>query len=164
MKKEGWARPDVGTPVCEPEREPRQRLREPSEFEAEPKRMMTEEVANSLSKASLQYLTGEGREIILELMAELRFLNRNHQTLADMVEDYLNGEKDGRERAKLIKALDHDTRAKSASALATALQKLQDAAPGKKEQAQAAAETAGQGSIWGDDLDLGVSNRPSRAH
>lgn len=90
-------------------------------------------------------------------MAELEFLNANHQTLADMVEDYVNGEKDDRTRARLVKALDHETRSKTANYLATALAKLNDAAPGKKEELQAAAETAGQGSGWGDDLDTGLT-------
>jgi hypothetical protein len=85
-------------------------------------------------------------------MAELEFLNRNHQTLVEMVESYVNGEKDDGIRAKLLRALDHETRAKTANNLATALAKLGDAAPGKKEQAVQAAQTAGQGSDWEGDL------------
>jgi hypothetical protein len=57
--------------------------------------------------------------------------------------------------------MDHETRTKSSNQLATALAKLNDAAPGKKEQAQADAETAGQGSGWGDDLDSGIAGRPN---
>jgi hypothetical protein len=91
-------------------------------------------------------------------MAELEFLNRNHQTIADMVADYVNGEKDSSARAKLMKALDHETRSKTANYLATALAKLQDAAPGKKEQAEEDAKTAGAGSsAWGDLDDVPAS-------
>jgi hypothetical protein len=88
-------------------------------------------------------------------MDELEFLNANHETLAGLVEDYVNGDKEAGVKAKLLKALDHETRSKTANYLATALAKLNDAAPGKKEQAQADAETAGQGSGWGDDLEPG---------
>jgi hypothetical protein len=54
-------------------------------------------------------LTARGRNIILALMDELEFLNRNHETIAGMVEDYVNGEKDAGARAKLLKVLDHET-------------------------------------------------------
>jgi hypothetical protein len=94
-------------------------------------------------------------------MSELEFLNKNHQTLAGLVEDYVNGEKDSSARAKLMKALDHETRSKTANYLATALAKLVDAAPGKKEQAQTDAETAGHDSGWGADLDADVVGRPN---
>ena len=94
-------------------------------------------------------------------MDELEFLNANADTLSDMVEDYINGEKDDRLRFKLQKALDHETRSKTANYLATALAKLNDAAPGKKEEARVAAETAGQDSGWGDDLDSGPVGRPN---
>lgn len=139
-KKQKWQRPDVAAPAREPE--------------CEPSRERSEARAKSIAGASVADLTGRGRSIILDLMAELEFLNRNHQTIADMVADYVNGEKDAQARAKLLKVLDHETRSKTANYLATALAKLNDAAPGKKEQAQAAAETAGQGSDWESDLDF----------
>lgn len=150
-KKRGWARPDANQQPCELPREP---ACEPpaSRFEAQAK-----DVASTLVSA----LTSRGRNIILDLMTELEFLNRNHQTLVDMVEDYVNGEKDGQARAKLVRLLDHESRAKAANYLATALAKLVDAAPGKKDQAKADAESAGQGSSWGDDLDAGMAGRPN---
>lgn len=75
-------------------------------------------------------------------MDELEFLNRNHETLSWLVEDYINGEKEDGVRAKLLKALDHETRSKTANYLATALAKLTDAAPGKKQERQENAESA----------------------
>ena len=75
-----------------------------------------------------------------------------------MVETYVGGANDATARAKLIKALNHETRSKTANYLATALAKLHDAAPGKKEAAEAAAQTAGQGTDWGDDLDFASSS------
>jgi hypothetical protein len=146
MKKHGWKRSEKKTtsrePMCEPVRIPLE--------------SRTEAAAKSMASASVKDLTGRGRNIILDLMAELEFLNANHQTLVEIVEDYVNGDKDDRTRARLVKALDHETRSKTANYLATALAKLNDAAPGKKEEARDAAETAGQNSAWGDDLDSGT--------
>ena len=150
-KKRGWTRPDANhlprEPECKPAREPEQNR--------------SEARARSIASATVKDLTARGRNIILALMDEMEFLNRNHETIAGMVEDYINGEKDSSARAKLLKALDHETRSKTANYLATALAKLNDAAPGKKEQAEADAKTAGQGSGWGDDLDTGVVGRPN---
>lgn len=75
-------------------------------------------------------------------MAELEFLNRNHDVLTGLVEDHINGEKENGIRKKLLKALDHETRSKTANYLATALSKLNDAAPGKKQERQENAESA----------------------
>lgn len=149
-KKRGWARPDANHAPCEPECKPD---REPA-----PART-AEATARAIASTSVKVLTDRGRNIILDLMAELEFLNRNHQTIAEMVEAYVNGEKDASARAKLMKALDHETRSKTANHLATALAKLQDAAPGKKEQAEEDAKTAGAGSSeWGDLDDVKTVN------
>lgn len=139
-KKRGWERPATESQLREPSREP-----PANRFEA---------TAKSIASTPVTALTARGRNIILALMDELEFLNRNHATIADMVEDYVNGEKDGAARAKLLKVLDHETRSKTANYLATALAKLNDAAPGKKQQADEEAKTAGQDSEWEDDLDF----------
>ena len=149
-KKRGWTRPDANHTACEPECEP---VREPAQ--------RAETIAREVAATPVNVLTARGRNIILDLMTELEFLNRNHQTLVDMVEEYVNGEKDGGARAKLIRLLDHESRAKTSNYLATALAKLVDAAPGKKEQAQTDADSAGHGSGWGDDLDAGTAGRPN---
>jgi hypothetical protein len=94
-------------------------------------------------------------------MDELEFLNQHADVLGELVECHFNGDKEHQTKAKLLRALDHETRTKSSNQLATALAKLQDAAPGKKEQAQAEAETAGQDGGWGDDLDAGTAGRPN---
>ena len=150
-KKRGWTRPDAN--------------QAPRELRCEPQRELpahrAEIAAREVAATPVHVLTARGRNIILDLMTELEFLNRNHQTLVDMVEVYVNGEKDGSARAKLIRLLDHESRAKTSNYLATALAKLVDAAPGKKEQAQTDADSAGQGSGWGDDLDAGTAGRPN---
>lgn len=149
-KKENWTKlgdvPVRVSPRCVPDAEP----------------VVARSVGpqDEVSGASVTDLTRRGRNLILDLMAELEFLNRNHQTLADIIETYVSGEKDDGIRAKLMRSLDHETRAKTANNLATALAKLNDAAPGKKEQAEQAAKTAGQGSGWGDDLEF-EGSRPN---
>jgi hypothetical protein len=150
-KKRGWERPGAPTEPREPDCKPG---REPSPARAEAK-------ARAITGASVKELTARGRNIILALMSELEFLNEHALTLSELVETEFSGEKDFRTRAKLLKALDHDTRTKSSNQLATALAKLNDAMPGKKEQAEDDAKTAGQGSAWGDDLDTGVAGRPN---
>ena len=150
-KKRGWTRSPANLTPCEPEREP-VREREQNRSEAR---------ARDIASTPVKVLTARGRNIILALMDELEFLNRNHETIAGLVEDYVNGEKDASARAKLMKALDHETRSKTANYLATALAKLNDAAPGKKEQAEDDAKNAGRGSEWGDDLDSGIAGRPN---
>jgi hypothetical protein len=87
-------------------------------------------------------------------MEELEFLNRHAEDLSALVEEHFNGEKDDRIRFKLQKALDHETRTKSSTQLASALQKLQDASPGKKEEQKTEAQriAAGGDDDWGDDL------------
>lgn len=150
-KKQGWSRPDANEPPCEPECKPA----------CEPFGGRSEARARSIASATVKDLTARGRNIILALMDEMEFLNRNHETIAGMVEDYVNGEKDSSARAKLLKGLDHETRSKTANYLATALAKLNDAAPGKKEQAEEDAKSAGQGSGWGDDLESGIVGRPN---
>lgn len=131
-KKRGWVRPGANHGACEPEREP----------DCEPPSTRSEVAARSVASTPVSALTARGRNIILALMDELEFLNRNHETLSWLVEDYINGEKEDGVRAKLLKALDHETRSKTANYLATALAKLTDAAPGKKQERQENAESA----------------------
>lgn len=140
-KKRGWARPDANLAPCEPECKPQ---REPEQTRS------AAAIKRTLAALPAGELTARGRNIILDLMSELEFQNRNHETIAGMVEDYVNGEKDASARAKLLKVLDLETRCKNANQLATALAKLNDAAPGKKEQAEEDAKTAGAGTAWGD--------------
>jgi predicted transcriptional regulator len=150
-KKRKWSRPDVEDLRCEPSREP----------DCEPEQTRVDEaIAETISARSTE-LVKRGRRVILDLMSELEFLNKNASVLSELVEQHFNGEKDGSVKGKLLKALDHETRTKSANYLATALAKLTDAAPGKKDQAKADAETAGHGSGWGDDLDTGIAGRPN---
>lgn len=131
-KKREWERPSTNQAAREPECEPA----------CEPFSNRSEATEKSVAATPVSALTARGRNIILALMDELEFLNRNHDVLASLVEDYVNGEKQDGVRAKLLKALDHETRSKTANYLATALAKLTDAAPGKKQERQENAESA----------------------
>lgn len=140
-KKRGWVKFTANQPDCEPERKPDC---EPEQTRFEPRR--------AVPSATTKQLVERGRSIILSLMAELEYLNEHASTLMELVEIHFNGEKEGGVRAKLLKALDHEVRTKSSNQLATALAKLTDAAPGKKEQAEEESKTAAAGTEW-DDLE-----------
>lgn len=160
-KKEGWKKFNAEDDFCKPHRKPVEAA--PSRGDADEVEARSPGVQSELEGASVTDLTKRGRNLILDLMAELEFLNRNHQTLVDIVEAHVDGNEreDRATRAKLIRSLDHETRAKTANNLATALAKLNDATPGKKQLAEEGARTAGQGSSWGDDLESGISGRPN---
>lgn len=119
----------VETPKCKPRCKPVDAL--------EPQQAAVDPVVLS---ATVKDLTARGRNIILALMAELEYLNQNASILMELVDANFNGDKDAATRAKLMKALDHEVRTKSSNQLATALAKLNDAAPGKKEERQDNAE------------------------
>jgi hypothetical protein len=147
-RKEGWIRYQADDPSCKPTRKPV--LDHRSTLEETP---IAVRGPRTLAGASQTDLTKRGRNLILDLMAELQFLNRSHQTLVEIVEAHVSGEKDTLTRFKLIRSLDHQTRVKTVNNLATALAKLNDAASGKKRQAEDTAKSAGHNSEWGDDLE-----------
>jgi hypothetical protein len=113
----------------------------------------SERLAKEMAFTSVPDLARRGRGIIQGLMAELEAAGDNVPRLLDLVEGEFDGEKDGKRRAQLERILTFESRARTANFLATALAKLVDAAPGKKQQAEDAAAEAGKGSDWGDDLD-----------
>jgi DNA-binding PadR family transcriptional regulator len=137
-RKGGWVKFCDIKPNLQPHPKPESTTRRPN--------------LNGMTKAVTAATTGQltelGRELILELMEELKFLNRHADVLSEIVEAHFNGEKDGTVKYKLQKALDHETRTKSSAALAGALQKLQDAGPGKKEERQDNAERSSSSGLY----------------
>ncbi len=129
-----WKRP---AKVEAPEWKPRVK---PVEALPAPEPVYLDDPAPKPPSATTKDLTERGRGIILALMAELEYLNQNASILMELVDANFNGEKDGATKAKLMKALDHEVRTKSSNQLATALAKLNDAAPTKKEERQDNAE------------------------
>jgi hypothetical protein len=131
-KRHGWKRPEAETFDCNPRCKPAEApVAQPVHMDAPPPEPLS---------SSTKDLTARGRGIILALMAELEYLNQNASILMELVDTNFNGEKDAATRAKLMKALDHEVRTKSSNQLATALAKLNDAAPSKKEERQDNAE------------------------
>ncbi len=128
-KKDGWKRKPSGAVECKPRCKP-----------ADAPDVAGPQVDPVVLTATVKDLTARGRNIILALMAELEYLNQNASILMELVDTNFNGEKDASTRAKLMKALDHEVRTKSSNQLATALAKLQDAAPSKKDERQDNAE------------------------
>jgi hypothetical protein len=126
---DGWKRKPKAALNCKPRCKP-----------ADAPDVVPLQIEPAILSASVKDLTARGRNIILALMAELEYLNQNASILMELVDANFNGEKDAATRAKLMKALDHEVRTKSSNQLATALAKLQDAAPGKKEERQDNAE------------------------
>lgn len=99
-----------------------------------------------------------GRDIVERLLDELDAMTSHLGELEDMIIDETRGDKDSRKRNAMLRAISHGTRTMAAKNLALALRTYDEAAPGKKQQAQEAAETAGVGTEWGDDLNIGIAN------
>lgn len=102
-------------------------------------------------------IAANGLGLALRMMSELDATTSRVGELDEMITAETEGDTDGRRRAALQRAVDLPTRSVVLKNLAAAIKTLVDAkepsaGAGKKEQAAAAAETAGQGSGWGDDL------------
>jgi len=95
-----------------------------------------------------------GRNIVLEMLSELRFLNRNVEILSEFVEARLSGEEFSAERKVIDRLLNFETRTRAMGNLSGALSKMAATAPGKKEVQKAEAEKVASGGDddWGDDL------------
>lgn len=144
-KKRGWARmedePDWHEPMVIPKR-----------HEPEMSACATVAIAGGAHSSSAPELVKRGHGIILALMAELEVENSNINLLAELVEIETAEDRSPHRRHALQKALSLPIRAQAAKNLASALSTLRDAAPSKKDEAQANAKTAGQETGWGDDL------------
>lgn len=158
--KHNWRRPDGGS---QKKREPKPREPQQKVFAApradtqpayEPPITGPSPELKDLADASETELNRLGRNIVLEMMSELRFLNRNVEILSEFVESRLSGEEFAGERRVIDRLLNFETRTKAMSNLSTALSKMAASAPGKKEIQKTEAEriAAGGDDDWGDDL------------
>jgi type II secretory pathway component PulF len=87
------------------------------------------------------------------LMAELRIYSTSVDVIQRIIDEETRGEKSPKRRQLLLRLSSLSTRTQAARNLASAMSILQDAGPGKKEQAKEAASEVGSGaSPWGDDL------------
>ena len=99
-------------------------------------------------------IVGRGRNLVLRLLDELDTVTTCPGELEEMIERETAADENPRRREAMMKAISLPSRANTVKALALAYKTLADAgAPlGKKEAAAGAAETAGEGTGWGDDL------------
>ena len=97
----------------------------------------------------------EGRLVLDLLLAELKAEAVHIGFLDEIVEEEAAGNKSPKRRMAIEKALSLPVRMQAAKTYALALATLTSAGPGKKEQAQDAAQTAGRGTDWNDDLNAG---------
>ena len=99
-------------------------------------------------------IVGRGRNLVLRLLDELDTLTTRPGELEEMIEVDTAADESPRRREAMMKAISLPVRANTIKALALAYKTLADAgAPlGKKESADAAAQSAGEGTGWGDDL------------
>lgn len=134
-KAEGWARTA------------------PTSSQCEPTATATVSPVVSAAASDVGAIIGRGRNLVVRLMDELETATTHLGELETLIEQETAGEKDPRRRNAMLKAVDLPVRAAALKNLANALKTLNESRPlGKKEEAQEASETAGQGTEWGSDL------------
>jgi hypothetical protein len=107
-------------------------------------------------------LVRAGRDILIRLKDELDAITSHVGELEDMILEETADDKTSERRNAMLRAISFSTRMMAAKNYALAVKTLQDAAPGKKQQAQEAANNVGGAdSKWGSDLDVGAAGRPN---
>lgn len=159
-KKENWCVPAAEEWERVPERVPPKAT---FGHDDAPPLIPAEDEVTRKAAADVGSLVERGRELILQLMAELKLVNDNVHLLEEIVEIEHGGEKNPRHRLALLRALSLPVRSQAAKNLATALSTLKEVGPGKKEEAEKRAKTAEQGTSWEDDLneDHQAAGRPN---
>jgi hypothetical protein len=161
-KRHDWgARPALGSqPSSQPGSRPSTALvviRESASERVEPSPSPrdADEPSETIQKAARtdpHVLADDTLDVLSRLKDELDAVTTHVGELEDMIEAATKD--DARARGAMMRAVSLSTRILAAKNLALALRTLQEAQPGKKEQRRQAAETAGMGSLWGDDLDV----------
>lgn len=150
----GGKRPGAGRP-----RKPRPDAQAATpERAAAPKRSKPADEAKSLDEAISQ-----AKGLTLRLLDELDSVTTHAGELEAMIFEETAGDRDSRRRNAMLRAIDLPARAATLKVLLGATRAWAELgrpkppakapAGGKKAQAAAAAETAGQGTEWGEDLD-----------
>lgn len=134
---------------------------EPASSHCEPAAIVAVPAVITAAASDVGSIISRGRNLVVRLMDELEAATTHIGELETMIETVTAGDKDPRARNALYKAVDLPVRAGALKNLANALKTLNESKnTGKKEQAQEAANTAGAGTEWGDDLDA-PSSRPN---
>jgi len=87
-------------------------------------------------------IIGRGRNLVERLLDELDATTSNLGQIQDEIEETTKGDANSNRRNAMMAAVSLPTRSKVIVNLGTALTRLSDAAPGKKEARQTAAEQA----------------------
>ena len=140
-KAESWKRPTLGAePVM-------QAPALPTVAEASVSQALSDAAA-----AEPKELIRRGRDLVGRLLDELDSSTTHVGQLEELIMAETEGDRDGRRRAAMLRAVALPTRAAVLKNLAAATRIMSEAAPGKKDEAAEAARTAGAGTEWGDDL------------
>lgn len=148
-KQENWPRLGAGAQSkCEPEREPEQNRKQ--------KRTELPPLVTHSADADPKQLVKSGRVILDRLTRELLAVTENVEVIEDIIRSETEGDQHPRRREMLLRLVSLPTRIQASRNLAAALNAMNDAGPGKKQQAKDdAANVGGAGSPWGDDLNSG---------
>jgi hypothetical protein len=168
-RRHDWgARPTVGSqPSSQPSSQPGSHpstalvvIRESASERVEPSPSPrdADEPSETIQKAARTdpHVLADGTlDVLSRLKDELDAVTTHVGELEAMIEAATKD--DARARGAMMRAVSLPTRILAAKNLALALRTLQEAQPGKKEQRRQAAETAGMGSLWGDDLEVDIA-------
>lgn len=152
-KKFQWQRPEHCKPGRKPEAKSRTLVtRRELPGETKPSSSLSPAVAE-LAEVDPAVLV-QKTLVTLDLLHDmLREEMRNRGWLEDVIEEETDGDKSPRRREAMLKAISMPTLVMASKNLSGAIKTLQEAAPGKKEQAQNEAERIAAGdSDWGSDL------------
>ena len=110
----------------------------------------------------------QAKSITGRLLDELDAVTTHYDEIEDLIIDETAGDRDSRRRSAMLRAVSLGARAAALKLLIAAANTWAElerpaiatkpAGKGKKAQAQDAAQTAGQGSEWGSDLDTTTSS------
>ena len=106
-------------------------------------------------------IVDRGRSMADRFIDELSAVTSHIGELEEMIEAETAGDKNPKRREAMYRAIELPMRSQVLKNIATAVRTFAEAAPGKKEEAQRAADTAGEGTDWGDDLDATTAGRPN---
>ena len=98
-------------------------------------------------------LAKSGKALLEMLMQELHLASAHPDFLEQVIAEETHGDRSPKRRQLLLRIVSLPTRIQAARNLASALALIAEAGPGKKQQRDEDAKTAGEGSEWGDLLD-----------
>jgi len=150
----GGARPGAGRPRKKPIG---------ADSPPKPKAARATAKPSTAKPKSLDDAIQQAKDLTLRLMSELDAVTTHHGELEDLIIDETAGDRDAKRRNAMLRAIELPSRSATLKVLISATRAWADLeraaqpkplVPGKKAAAQVAAETAGQGTEWGSDLDI----------